>query len=112
MENESKPAMTVGPHPDAEHPAARAARMVKELHQRNINLIDNGHVFTRDGENVNEQMRAASIAEMAKCDEIIRIAPGMSKELTIKADAILGDLKEVMDGTVLEIADYDHKETD
>lgn len=95
-----------------EHPAARAARMIKDLHQKNIDLIDQGHVFSKDGVNMNDEMRAASEAQMAVCDEIIARASGMSEELTIKASAILGDLKNTMNDLELEIADYDHKETD
>ena len=84
-----------------EHPAARAARLIKELYEQNITMITNGFVFTRtneDGsiEDVSELIRQKSLEQIAACDEVIRRAPGMNEELTFQADGILGELEHAL----------------
>ena len=97
-----------------EHPAARAARMIKELHQQTIDKIDAGFVFTKDDVNVNEQVRAECVKQLAACDEIIARAEGMSQETSIAAAMILADLQDTVkpqDTELPELGNYDHKET-
>jgi urease gamma subunit len=55
-----------------EHPAHRAARAIKQLHIDNIAMIDSGFIFhDKDGKNVNAEMRAACVEQMAHCDSIL-----------------------------------------
>ena len=56
----------------AEHPAINAAREIRQLHLDNIKMIDDGFVFNdKDGNSVNDTMRAACQEQIALCDNII-----------------------------------------
>ncbi len=106
------------PKDDAkEHPAARAARMIKDLHQQNIDMIDGGHVFERDGVDVSQQIREASVAQLAVCDDIIARADSMPEQFTLQAAEIAEQIEEITKPKsetevqdLLEIGNYDHKE--
>lgn len=106
----------------SEHPAARAARMIKELHQATIDLIDGGHVFKKDGVDVNYQVRDACLKQMDVCDGIIARADQMPVSLSGDAFLILKDLEDVVErkqvmavvpetsnDALPEIGNYDHQ---
>lgn len=112
------------PCPQHEHPAARAARMIKELHQATIDLIDGGRVFKKDGVDVNYQVRDACLKQMDVCDGIIARADQMPVSLSGDAFLILKDLEDVVerkqvmavvpetsDVALPEIGNYEHKKT-
>lgn len=107
--------------PAPEHPAERAARMIKDLHLQNIKMMDDGHVFLKDGVNVNEDMRKASMEQIAMCDQIMERAKHMDPRLWEPAALILEDLKDIVanpkvleeQNTILpEIGNYEHGKED
>lgn len=91
------------PAPAPEHPAARAARMIKDLHLANIKMMDEGHVFLRDGVDVNEEMRKSCHEQIAHCDRLIERARHMDPALYKPAALILEDLQ----ATVAEASEED-----
>lgn len=105
-----------------EHPAARAARMIKQLHQDTIDLLNSGRLFTKDGVNVNYEVRDACMKQIDLCDKIIERAPNMPVSLSGDAFMILKDLQDVVDSkkemkvvpdeVLPEIGNYDHKKTE
>lgn len=109
------------PAPTIEHPAACSARLIRELFEQNIALIDGGHVFTRDGEDVSAEIREASLEQMVECDRVIERASHMDPSLYQPAAMVLRDLQEVLgahkleetkkieEPAVPEIGNYDHK---
>lgn len=74
-----------------EHPAARAGRIIKELHEDNVKLIDDGFVFTRDGVDVSQEMRAKSLEQIKFCDDLIHRAPSMDPGMSELASALAED---------------------
>ena len=103
-----------------EHPAARAAKMIKELHQQTIELIDAGTVYERDGVSVNDEVRSACSTQIEVCDSIIERAKSMPISLAGDVHMILKDLEDlkkkrmavvpVTTPELPEIGNYDHKE--
>lgn len=114
-----------------EHPARRAARMIRDLHTDNIDLMDRGHVFMRDGVDVSEEMRKQCEAQIKLCDEIMARAENMdplhwspSLQLCEEVSALVGeetarrdklktnpeegDEQEVLGSMLPEIGDYGH----
>lgn len=57
-----------------EHPACRAARTIKALHEDNLKMIADGYIFMRDGVDVNETIVQACKEQIAQCDAIIERA--------------------------------------
>ena len=104
--------------PAVEHPAYRAARMIRELHVENIEKIDSGFVFERDGVSVNDEMRKSCMEQIALCDNIMHRADGMDPKLWEPSALILVAAEKmvaeaVSNGDVLasilpEIGNYDH----
>lgn len=75
-----------------EHPAAKAARKVREYHVETLEKIAGGFVFTKDGVNVNEHIKAACEANIKECDALIERADRMDPSLHAAAQAILDEL--------------------
>lgn len=113
-----------GPMPivDAEHPAARAARMIKELHEQNIALIDGGQIFYKTDEATGEQvdvsleMRKQCAEQIQMCEHVIEHAPFMKPESFTISTELLAEVTEMIkqktdDAEVVmpEIGNYDHK---
>lgn len=105
--------------PDAkpEHPAHRAARMIKELFEENISLMESGHVFLRDGVNVNEQIERESREQIAQCEAIMKRSENMDPKLWEPAalicaelESTIGDRKapDELDASMPEIGNYGH----
>lgn len=104
-----------------EHPAARAARMIKQLHNDTIAKIQDGHVFEKDGVNVNADVVAACREQIALCDAVAARAPHMPVSLAGDAFMILKELEDVLeqkkemkvvpDEQLPEIGNYDHGKT-
>lgn len=101
---------------------AVAAATIKDLHRQNIELIDGGHVFMRDGVDVSETIKQASIEQIEVCDMIIRLAPQwqtLSEENRQRLEAMIGELDEIKCERAAanaaeelpEIGNYGHKET-
>lgn len=104
-----------------DNPIAVAARAIKDLHQQNIDLIDGGHVFMRDGVDVSEQMRIASLDQMSLCDTIIDASPQLmltSEKNKMALGDILHELEEIkskradVTAELPEIGNYGHQETE
>ena len=100
-----------------EHPAARAARTIKELHQETIALVDSGTVFTKDGADVNSEVKDACLKQIDVCNQIIERAQHMPVSLAGVVHMILKDLEDlkekrmkVVPDELPEIGNYDHKE--
>jgi len=74
-----------------EHPAARAARMVKEYHQETLEKIAGGFVFRREGADVNAQLREFCELNIAECDAIIERASRMDPSMIEPSMAILAE---------------------
>lgn len=84
-----------------EHPAARAARMVKEIHEETIKLIDSGAKLTKDDVPVQDEIREACLLQVKQCDDIIA---------RIAADDTLDAVRaETSKDELPEIGNYDHK---
>lgn len=103
------------PAPKEEHPAYRAARMIKELHEENIRVIDGGQLFMQNGVDVTDEMRKQSAAQIVLCDQIMNRAAGMDPKHWEPAAVILNELKnEVekpnaeLDCSIPEIGNYGH----
>jgi hypothetical protein len=100
-----------------EHPAYRAARMIKELHEENIAKIAGGHVFLRDGVDVSEEVRRASAAQIELCDQIMKRAENMDPKHWAPAALILDEVQatlggekanDALDCSLPEIGNYGH----
>ncbi len=101
-----------------EHPAYRAARMIKELHEENIAKIDGGFVFIRDGVDVSAQMRQESSVQIELCRQIMARAESMDPKHWAPAALILdevqstiGEARKVpdeLDASLPEIGNYGH----
>lgn len=101
-----------------EHPAYRAAKMIRELHEENLKLIADGQLFMRDGVDVTEEMAVACREQIVQCDAIMERAKHMDPKLWEPAALILDTVENVMaeaaeEGRVLasipEIGNYDHE---
>lgn len=86
------------PSDDSEHPAHRAARMIKELHEENIAMIDGGFTFMKivDGVGtcVNDEMRRSCEEQIAMCDQIMERSKTMDPKHWAPAAIILEELVE------------------
>lgn len=101
-----------------EHPAISSARAILQLHIDNIKMIDDGFVFhDKDGNNVNEKMRAACKEQIEMCEEIIDTASSIeNQELLAPLTPIMADakatiekaLEDAKDPLLPEISDYDN----
>lgn len=101
-----------------EHPARRAARMIRDLHIENIALIDSGHVFKKDGVDVNTEMRQACVEQIAICDKIIERSEHMDAKHYEPAALMLAEVEstiadavnkgEVLASILPEVGNYDH----
>lgn len=103
---------------EPEHPAFRAARMIKELHEENIAKIDGGFVFVREGVDVSAEIRAESAKQITLCEQIMSRAETMDPKHWQPAAMILSDLQEAiadarkvpseLDASIPEIGNYEH----
>ena len=99
---------------DQEHPAINAAREIRQLHLDNIKMIDDGFVFhDKDGNSVNDTMRAACQEQIALCDNIIDVTKSLPPELLGPVELMLADVKAsiatALDDAILpEIGNYDN----
>jgi len=100
-----------------EHPAHKAARMIKELHEENISKIDGGFVFLCDGVDVSQQIRDESTAQIALCEAIMKRAEGMDHKHREPAKLILEEFERIAAdavknqnglATIPEIGNYEH----
>lgn len=105
------------PPEKTEHPAARAAKLIRSIHQENLAMMDGGMIFMRDGVNVNEEMRAACEEQIAQCNVLIARAEYMDPKLFAPSMKVLSALEAVIaektanDETIAgipEIGNYDH----
>jgi hypothetical protein len=110
--------VTPAPAPTIEHPAARAARMIKELHEENIALIDSGHVFLRNGVDVGEQIKVASLEQITLCNHVIERAATMDPKFFDMSHMILIELQDTLaakqaeaseDTPLPEVGNFDHE---
>lgn len=98
-----------------EHPAVRAARVIKDLHVQNITLIDGGQQFTRDGHLVSDEIRAESVKQIELCDKIIEAADQLTPGSAPIAQAILDDINNTIreangeTPALPEIGNYGHE---
>ena len=100
-----------------EHPAYRAAKMIKELHEENIAKIDGGHVFMRDGVDVSADIKRESAAQIHLCQQIMDRAEHMDPKHRPAAGLILEEFERIAAeaqknenglATIPEIGNYDH----
>jgi len=102
-----------------EHPAHRAARMIRELHEQNIAKIDAGTIFTKDGADVTAQIRAFSEEQIALCDKIMERAREMGDRFVIEGHELVSQIKltlddankptmSELDASIPEIGNYGH----
>lgn len=120
------------PPAEGEHPARKAARTIKKLHLDNIDLINAGHVFMRNGVDISAEMKASCEAQIKLCDEIMRRAENMdpshwspslllceevqalvgaemAERAKLKAPHAEGEEQEVLGSILPEIGGYGHK---
>ena len=105
-----------------EHPAARAAKMIKQLHLDTIAKADAGFVFEKEGKDVTFEVVDACHKQIDLCDGIIARADSMPVSLSGEAFMILKDLQDVVDSKkemkvvpdeqLPEIGNYDHKKVE
>ena len=105
-----------------EHPAARAAKIIKQLHLDTIAKADAGFVFEKDGKDVTFDVIDACHKQIDLCENIIARAGSMPVSLSGDAFVILKDLddlvaskkemKVIPDEQLPEIGNYDHKKTE
>ena len=118
------------PHPNGEfpmfefkeHPAARAAKIIKQLHLDTIAKADAGFVFEREGKDVTFDVVDACHKQIDLCESIIARADQMPTSLAGDAFVILKDLEDlaaskkemkvVPDEVLPEIGNYDHKKVE
>jgi len=104
-----------------EHPAAQAAKIIKQLHLDTIAKADAGFVFEKDGKDVTFDVIDACHKQIDICDQIIARADQMPVSLAGDAFVILKDLEDLTaskkemkvlpDEQLPEIGNYDHKKT-
>lgn len=109
---------------EQEHPAHRAARMIKEMHEKTIEMIDNGQKFTHtdketgEVKDVSQEMREKCAEQVIMCDEVMARAAGMGPEHTAQAQELLVELTATVQPTIIheeieepelpEMGDYKH----
>lgn len=100
-----------------EHPAYRAAKMILTLHKENIEKIDGGTIFLREGVDVSQQIREESRKQIALCEATMERAVNMGELHREQAQSILEEFGKVIeeaksndDGLahIPEIGDYGH----
>lgn len=94
---------------ELEHPAHRAARMIKELHEENLNMIAGGYVFLRDGVDVNETIIASCKEQIAQCNKIMAHVNDPDYKPWTKIPEFTENVITDTNG-VPEIGNYDHEE--
>lgn len=109
---------TEAPGPQVEHPAYRAARMIKELHQENLKKIADGFIFMKDGVDVSSEMKTACEEQIKMCEDIMARAESMDPKLWEPAQMILHDAEvlvadaqrsgDVLAAMMPDIGNYDH----
>lgn len=101
-----------------EHPAYRAARMIRDMHQKTIDMIDEGHVFKRDDKDVSQDMREQCLEQIGACEQIMDRAEHMDPESTSAANEALVQLTALVEPTVIhetdepelpEMGSYEHR---
>jgi hypothetical protein len=99
-----------------EHPAYRAASMIRDMHVETIAKIDEGFVFLQDGVDCSAEMRAKCTMQIVLCDQIMARAKDMAPVHTAAAASIFKELEAIgkeassnTDGlaTIPEIGNYD-----
>lgn len=78
-----------------EHPAARAARMIKGYHEETIARIDGGFIFMREGVDCNAELREACVKGIAECEEVILRTSDLDYKSSNEAMAILMEAQGV-----------------
>lgn len=109
---------------DTEHPAHKAARTIKEMHEATIALIDKGAVFENSGKDVSQDMRAACVQQIELCQAVMYRAAGMDAGYTARAQEILDELTALQPVVMFsaatvddelpslpEVGGYDHEKT-
>jgi hypothetical protein len=105
------------PLPSPEHPAYRAAKMIKELHEENIAKIDGGFVFLKDGVDCSAEMREECVKQIAMCQQIMERSKDMDPKHWEPAALICAELESTIgeqratsevDASIPEIGNYDH----
>jgi hypothetical protein len=100
-----------------EHPAYKAARMIRDLHTETIEKIDGGFIFLKDGVDCSAEMRAQCVVQVALCDQIMERAKSMDAKMVAPAQLILDEFEKIAknaessrDGLahIPEIGDYGH----
>lgn len=107
--------------PATEHPAFRAARMIRDLHIQNIERIDGGLLFFKDGVDVSAEMREQCVVQIKLCDEIMARAVNMDPKHWKPAAILLSDIEktveeanasgDVLAGMLPELGNYDHEKS-
>jgi hypothetical protein len=107
--------------PKPEHPAYRAARMIRELHAENIAKIDGGFVFLKDGVDVSAEMRKSCEEQIAMCDIIMARANKLDPKLWEPSAVLLGEIEvrvaeanasgDTLASILPEVGNYDHEKT-
>lgn len=104
---------------DSEHPAHRAARMIRELHEQNIARIDSGTIFTKDGVDVSAEIRAASEEQIKQCDVLMERTKNMGDRFVAEGEDLVTQIKVTLeeankptvselDASLPEIGNYGH----
>lgn len=100
-----------------EHPAHKAARIIKEMHGENIAKIDGGFVFLRDGIDVSADVKRESTAQIVLCEAIMARAEHMDPKHREPAKLILDEFERIAAeaaknenglATIPEIGNYGH----
>lgn len=108
-----------------EHPAMRAAKIIKQLHLDTIAKAEAGFVFEKEGKDVTFEVIDACHKQVDLCDGIIARADTMPVSLSGDAYMILKDLEDVVasrkemkvvpdepKAELPEIGNYDHKKVE
>src|SRR6478752_3018082 len=78
-----------------DHPAYRAAVMIRDLHKENIEKIDSGFIFLKDGVDCSSEMRAQCVVQIALCEQIMKRAETMDAKMVAPAQVILDEFEKV-----------------
>lgn len=91
------------PRPDniPDNAIAKAALMIRELHEQTIDQIDKGHIYystQADGshKDVSLQIRRECLAEIATCDAIMERSPYMSKDIEARGASLHFELQDLL----------------
>lgn len=96
---------------ETEHPAYRAAAMVKELHQQTIARIDDGQIFIKDGVDVTGDMKAKCEEQIVACDDLMRRARNMDPKLWAPSLELLNETEPVVAEKLEQLAAAGEKPT-